>query len=358
MDAKLTDSQGKPSRSFTPPGAQSPSFRPFNRVIVFSQQFSTMQVHRNLADLPSFKHAVVTIGTFDGVHTGHQQIIEQMKSEARRIDGETVIITFHPHPRKIVNSASEIKLINTLEEKIELLGERGIDHLVVVPFTESFSKLTAEEYIREFLVERFHPHTIIIGYDHRFGRERKGDFHLMEDFSPVFGYSLLEIPVHVLHAISVSSTRIREAISHADIAAANELLGYDFFFEGTVIEGNKLGRTLGFPTANLQIADKEKLVPGNGVYAVTVKLREEKTQLGGMMNIGIRPTLGGQLRVIEVNIFDFDRDIYGETLRVHVKKHLRPEQKFNGLDALKQQLARDREEAIRSLPETGWLRQE
>jgi len=309
-----------------------------------------MQVYRNSSSFPPFKQAVVTIGTFDGVHTGHQQIIDQMKSEAGKIGGETVIITFHPHPRKIVNSASDIKLINTLDEKIELLAKKGIDHLVVVPFTESFSQQTPEQYIREFLVGQFHPHTIIIGYDHRFGKGRKGDFHLMEDLSDISGYRLLEIPVHLINAISVSSTRIREAVTMADMETANSLLGYDFFFEGTVIEGDRLGRTLGYPTANLRMDSEEKLIPGNGVYAVTVDLKEGGGQsshtMGGMMNIGIRPTVGGTSRVIEVNLFDFNQSIYGEVLRVYVKKHLRPEQKFRGLDALREQLAKDKELAL------------
>jgi riboflavin kinase / FMN adenylyltransferase len=318
-------------------------------ILYFRNSFSIMQVHRNSTSFPPFRQAVVTIGTFDGVHTGHQQIIEQLKNEASRIHGETVIITFHPHPRKIVNSSSNIKLINTLEEKIELLADRGIDHLVIVPFTESFSQLTAQEYIREFLVEKFHPHTIIIGYDHRFGKERKGDFHMMEDFSEAFGYVLLEIPVHVLHAISVSSTRIREAVSRGEVEAANELLGYDFFFEGKVVVGNKLGRTIGYPTANLQVENEEKLLPGDGVYAVKVELgvHSGSTQksYAGMMNIGMRPTIDGSTRVIEVNIFDFEGDLYGQTLRVYSKRHLRGEQKFNGLEALKQQLTKDKQQA-------------
>ncbi|PWT71018.1 MAG: riboflavin biosynthesis protein RibF [Bacteroidetes bacterium] len=314
-----------------------------------------MQVHRNSAILPSFKNAVITIGTFDGVHVGHQQIIEQLKNEAIRIQGETVIITFDPHPRKVIQAASNIKLINTLEEKIELLAEKGIDHVVVVPFTEQFSKLTAEQYVSEFLVEKFHPHTIIIGYDHRFGAGRQGDYHLLENLSETFNYKLLEIPVQVLHAISVSSTRIREAVAKSDIATANELLGYPFFFEGLVIQGDKLGRQLGYPTANLQIENQEKLLPGDGVYAVDVKFRTEaETQHDpalserhqGMMNIGFRPTLNGTRRMYEVNIFDFDQSIYGKHLRVFLKKFLRAEQKFNGLDALKAQLALDKKAAL------------
>jgi riboflavin kinase/FMN adenylyltransferase len=311
-----------------------------------------MQVYRNSDDLTIFKNAVITIGTFDGVHTGHQQVIEQLKNEAAKINGEAAIVTFDPHPRKVVNAASGIKLINTTNEKIELLEQKGIDHLVIVPFTDAFSKLTAEEYVSEFLIKKFHPHTIIIGYDHRFGAGRKGDYHLLENLSEAFQYVLREIPVHILNTISVSSTRIREAIAGGNMEAANELLGYPFFFEGLVVEGNKLGRKIGYPTANLNIGNDEKLIPGDGVYAVEVEIKDNTTDkqnkntLKGMMNIGFRPTVDGSKRIIEVNIFDFDKDIYGKTLRVHVKKILRGEQKFSGLDALKEQLARDRAESV------------
>jgi len=252
----------------------------------------------------------------------------------------------------VVSAASGIKLINTTDEKIELLSQKGIDHLVIVPFTDAFSKLTAEEYVSEFLIKKFHPHTIIIGYDHRFGAGRKGDYHLLEDLSETFNYVLREIPVHILNTISVSSTRIRETIASGNMEVANELLGYPFFFEGQVVEGNKLGRKIGYPTANLNINNDEKLIPGDGVYAVQVELKDgtahkqNHNTLQGMMNIGFRPTLDGTKRIIEVNIFDFDKDIYGKTLRVHVKKFLRGEQKFNGLDALKEQLARDKADSV------------
>lgn len=315
-----------------------------------------MHIYRNIDHLPAFRRAVVTIGTFDGVHTGHQQILEQLRQEAARIDGETVIITFHPHPRKIVKgAATDIRLLNTLQEKIGLLSEKGIDHLVIVPFTEAFSQLTAEQYVQEFLLGKFHPHTIIIGYDHQFGKGRAGDYHLLEDFSRREGFHLQEIPVHLLNEISVSSTRIREAIVRADLGTANRLLGYDFFFTGLVVDGNKLGRTLGYPTANLQIQDPEKLIPGDGIYAVEVTEQTQENmpftgpRLKGMMSIGIRPTIGGTSRVIEVNIFDFDGNLYGRQLRVYMKKHLRAEEKFPGLEELKQQLAKDKENALAAL---------
>jgi riboflavin kinase/FMN adenylyltransferase len=262
--------------------------------------------------------------------------------------------------------SAEVKLLNTLEEKIRLLSWQQIDHLVVVPFTEAFSELTAEEYVREFLCRKFQPHTVIIGYDHRYGKGRLGDYHLLEQFSGTEGFVLQEIPVHLLDAVSVSSTRIREAIGQADIGTANELLGYPYFFSGAVAEGKRLGRTIGFPTANIRVGSEEKLIPGDGVYAVEVGLVESDAisltipataeapvvapwkgvGFKGMMNIGMRPTVDGRERTIEVNIFDFNEDVYGRELRVVVRKYLRGEQKFAGLEALKGQLAVDRENAL------------
>ncbi|GGH62356.1 riboflavin kinase/FMN adenylyltransferase [Filimonas zeae] len=307
-----------------------------------------MQVHKDITQLPAFKNAVVTTGTFDGVHTGHQQIIAQLKAEADRVNGETVIITFHPHPRTVVkHNPSAVHLLNTLDEKIWLLRQKGIDHLVVVPFNEAFSNLSAHDYIHDFLYTRFRPHTVIIGYDHRFGKNRQGDYHLMEQKGVELGFVVKEIPEQVLNEVAISSTRIREAIAHNDVITANYCLGYPYFFEGLVVEGNRLGRTIGYPTANLRIQQEEKLVPGNGVYAVTINIAGEI--LKGMMNIGVRPTVNGVNRTIEVNIFDFDKDIYGQVLRINVHHYLRGEQKFNGLDALKEQLAHDRSQAIELL---------
>ncbi|CAN5660308.1 bifunctional riboflavin kinase/FAD synthetase [soil metagenome] len=305
-----------------------------------------MQGHTHIDQLPVFRNAVVTIGTFDGVHTGHQQIIAQLKEEAHAIGGETVIITFHPHPRKVV-AHKEVFVLNTLQEKTELLREKGIDHLVVVPFDEQFASQSAQEYVEHFLWQKFHPHTVIIGYDHRFGHGRQGDYHLLEDFGKQLGFLVKEIPEHVLNNITVSSTKIKEAILNSDIETSNNYLGYDYFFEGIVVEGNKLGRTLGYPTANLQIESTEKLIPGNGVYAVIAAV--EQSTYKAMMNIGVRPTVDGKKRMIEVNLFDFNQDIYGKTLRVYLKQYLRGEVKFNGLEDLKNQLSIDKESALRVL---------
>lgn len=327
-----------------------------------------MQVHRDIDNLPKFTTAVITIGTFDGVHVGHRQIINKLKVEALKIKGESVIITFHPHPRKVISSAIlGVRLINTLEEKIEVLSGLGIDHLVIVPFTDAFANQPAEEYIRNFLYEKFHPDTIIIGYDHRFGRERMGDYKLMEKMAPQLGFKIKEIPKHIIDEIAISSTNIREAILHTDIEMANKLLGYTFFFEGEVVHGNKLGRQLGYPTANLKIDDPEKVIPGDGIYAVYVDvngqwamvnnealtidspLTTHHSQYKGMMSIGFRPTVDGKKRVIEVNIFDFDKDIYGQTIRVYVKKFLRAEVKFNTLEELVKQIDQDKVESLKVL---------
>jgi riboflavin kinase/FMN adenylyltransferase len=326
-----------------------------------------MHVHRDIDRLPVFQNAVVTIGTFDGVHVGHRQIINKLKVEALKIKGESVLITFHPHPRKIISSAIlGVRLINTLEEKIEVVAGLGIDHLVIVPFTDAFANQPAEDYIRNFLVEKFHPDTIIIGYDHRFGRERLGDYKLLEKVAPQFGFKIKEIPKHILDEIAISSTNIREAVLHTDIEMANRLLGYTFFFEGEVVHGNKLGRQLGYPTANLKVQDPEKIIPGDGIYAVYVDINrkspvknEESTEVNsipvenlqykGMMSIGFRPTVDGKKRVIEVNVFDFSKDIYGKTMRVYVKKFLRAEVKFNTLEDLVKQIDQDKIDSLQVL---------
>ena len=328
-----------------------------------------MQVHRDIDNLPVFQNAVVTIGTFDGVHVGHRQIINKLKVEVLKNKGESVIITFHPHPRKIISSAIlGVRLINTLEEKIEVLSGLGIDHLVIVPFTDAFANQPAEEYVRDFLFEKFHPDTVIIGYDHRFGRERLGDYKLLEKMAAQYGFKIKEIPKHILDEIAISSTNIREAILHTDIAMANKLLGYTFFFEGEVVHGNKLGRQLGYPTANLKVQDAEKIIPGDGIYAVYVEERSQKSgdrhqtsdistfpleiesmQYKGMMSIGFRPTVDGKNRVIEVNVFDFNKDIYGKTMRVYVKKFLRAEVKFNNLEDLVKQIDQDKIDSLQVL---------
>lgn len=300
-----------------------------------------MKVYRNLDTLPSFINAVVTIGTFDGVHLGHQKIIQQVLAESEASGGESVLITFNPHPRKIVQPEKSLMQLTTMDERIELLKQQGINNMVIVPFTKEFSQQTALQYIHHFLVEKFHPFKIIIGYDHKFGNNREGDFRLLEQYASEFSYSVKEIDEELIQNAIISSTKIREALLEGNVKLAHSYLGYDYFFKGVVIEGNKLGRTIGYPTANLQMENPDKLVPGDGVYAVTCQLEGETRMLKGMMNIGTRPTVDGLNRMIEVNIFDFDEEIYGRHLKVWLKHYLRSEVKFSGIDALKEQLHKD-----------------
>jgi len=305
-----------------------------------------MKVYRSLQQLPVFTKAVLTIGTFDGVHMGHQQIIHQLLQEAIETGGESVLISFYPHPRKILQPDKMIPQLTTLEERIELLKKQGLDNLVVVQFNKEFAQQPPQQYIKDFLVDRFHPSLIIIGYDHKFGNNREGDYHLLEKMGEEYHYKVKEIPQQVLNEVAVSSTKIRQALMHGEAEKANQLLGYTYFFKGYVIEGNKLGRKLGYPTANLQMQDPDKLVPANGVYAVEAQIEGERRILKGMMNIGNRPTVDGTRRSIEVHIFDFDEDIYNRHLKVYVKFHLRDEVKFEGLEKLIQQLHLDKEKSI------------
>ncbi|MBM3440735.1 MAG: bifunctional riboflavin kinase/FAD synthetase [Bacteroidetes bacterium] len=308
-----------------------------------------MKVYRNINTIPHFNHAVVTIGTFDGVHVGHQLIIQNLIAETEASGGESLLITFHPHPRKVVYPDRNLMQLNTLEEKIGLLKKYGIHNLVVAPFTKAFSELTAMQYIEEFLVGKFNPAVIIIGYDHKFGNQREGDFKLLEAHAQRFGYRVKEMDEKLVNNAIVSSTRIRNALSSGDVDTANRELGYSYFFTGMVVDGNKFGRTMGFPTANLEINDADKLIPGNGVYAVTARLEGEEKIYKGMMNIGIRPTVDGTRKITEVHLFDFDRDIYGRHLTVWLQAYIRNEIKFSGTEALKAQLATDKQSAIQCL---------
>ena len=284
------------------------------------------------------------MGAFDGVHRGHQQIIARLQFLAQKVQGESVIITFHPHPRKVISSVpGEIKQLTSLNERIQLLEKAGIDHLVVVNFDYHFSNLTAEQYVQDFLVARFHPHTVIIGYDHRFGNKRNGNLELLKKYGTQLNFEVEEINEQIVEGEIVSSTHIRNYLLERDIQKANSLLGYAYFFEGFIVRGNQIGRTIGFPTANLHINDEEKLIPANGVYAVKVTGACLAHQIyNGMMNIGVRPTVDGQKKVIEVNIFHFDADIYENNITVFVYDYIRGEVKFEGLEGLKAQLNQDK----------------
>lgn len=317
-----------------------------------------MNVFYNLEELPVFKNAVITIGTFDGVHEGHKKILHQLKTEAQAVDGETIVITFHPHPRNIVGDTTGVKLLTTLEEKISLLKKEGINNLVIVPFTNEFANLTAEDYVTQFLHKKFKPRVLIIGYDHRFGKDRKGNYQLLEQYGKVLGFVVKEINQQVLQEITISSTRVRKALLQTDLITAQNLLGYEYFFEGTVIKGDQIGRTIGYPTANIQLNNEDKLVPGDGVYAVEIWIQDTRyeildnksniqhpissIQYQGMMYIGSRPVVNGKRRVIEINLFNFNEDIYNTTLKVVTKAYIRGDIHFEGLDALKEQLALDK----------------
>jgi riboflavin kinase/FMN adenylyltransferase len=306
-----------------------------------------MNIFYKIEELPIIKNPIVTIGTFDGVHKGHQQILNQLKSEASKVDGETLLITFNPHPRNIVGDTTGVQLLTTLQEKLMLLEKAAIDNVLVIDFNDSFSTLSASAFIEDFLYKFIRPHTIIIGYDHRFGKERKGNYSLLEAMGHKLNFWVKQIEPELLQEATISSTRIRKAILQHDVATAKDLLGYNYMFEGTVIQGDKIGRTIGYPTANLQMIETDKLVPGDGVYAVKVGLKSKlnllESQYNAMMYIGSRPVVNGKRRVIEVNIFNFDADIYDRILHVELMAYIRGDLPLNGLEALKNQLHHDKQ---------------
>jgi riboflavin kinase/FMN adenylyltransferase len=306
-----------------------------------------MQVHRTIEDLPPFSNTVITIGTFDGVHEGHRKLIDALIKEAKSAGGESVLITFDPHPRKIINPTEHLQLINTLDEKIGLLSKTGLDHLVIIPFNSAFAEQSADQYVENFLIGRFHPHTIIIGYDHHFGKGRQGNFNFLAAKADQYGYRLLEIPKYILDEIAVSSTKIRASLLQSDIETANKLLGYEFFSSGIVVKGDQLGRKLGYPTANLEYDDPDKIELGDGVYAAYATIQGQTKK--GMLSIGNRPTLKDSMQKVEINIFEWDKDIYGEKLRFTVKKFLRRQEKYASLEELKKQLATDKDNSLQVL---------
>ncbi len=304
-----------------------------------------MKVYNDLNNLPSFRNAVVTIGSFDGVHHGHQRIIDKVNQLAQSIGGESVLITFHPHPRLIVYPKDDsLRLLTTIDEKIHFLEKYGIDNLVIVPFTIEFSQQTADEYIEKFLVDRFHPRYIVIGYDHRFGLGRQGDVSYLKWYGQRKGFEVEVIEKQEVEDMAVSSTKIRNALEQGDVRAASRLLHHFFTLTGTVGRGQRIGTQLGFPTANVEISQPHKLIPPDGIYAVFIQHQDQRYQ--GMLYIGHRPTLGkGNHRTIEVNIFNFNKDIYGDRLRLELVDFLRHDEQFEDLEAMRQQLARDRQKA-------------
>lgn len=308
-----------------------------------------MKVYQGIDHFEKIQNAVVTAGTFDGVHIGHRTILNRLKEIANREDGESVLLTFFPHPRMVLQSDSDMKLINTIEEKTKLLEEAGIDHLIIHPFDMKFSRLSSMEFVRDLLVNKIGTKHLVIGYDHHFGRNREGSFEHLMEYGPLYGFQVEEIPAQDVDNVNVSSTKIRNALIEGDVALANEFLGKPFRISGKVIHGQKLGSSLGFPTANIQIEESYKLIPAVGVYAIQAELNSNTYK--GMMNIGYRPTIEDNSKTlsIEVHLFDFNQNIYGDTIDIHLMHRIRDELKFENKDALIKALDQDKRNAIHLL---------
>lgn len=300
-----------------------------------------MNVYYGIQEFKKLENAVVTSGTFDGVHLGHQKILKRLNEVAELTNGESVVITFYPHPRSVISPDNQIvKLLSTLEEKIELLEKSGVNNLLIVPFTREFSELSSEEFIQKILIETIGTKTLVIGYDHRFGKNREGGFDYLKLNKEKYGFGIEEISRQDIENVGVSSSKIRKALQEGDVPSADHFLGRNYSLSGVIVKGRQLGRTIGFPTANIQVREIAKLIPSDGVYAVKVYYNDEA--FGGMLNIGNRPTVDGTFQTVEVNIFEFDQEIYGEKLTIEFLQKIRNEQKFNGLDELKTQIAKDK----------------
>jgi riboflavin kinase/FMN adenylyltransferase len=308
-----------------------------------------LKVYKDIAQFEAVNKPILTIGTFDGVHLGHKKILDRLKELKSLHGGETVVFTFDPHPRTVLfPEQKDLKLITTTAEKTDLIEKAGIDHLIIYPFSREFALLSSEEYIKEFLVTRLHTKLLVIGYDHRFGHKREGNIETLKKFSKDLAYTVEEIPAHDIDSINISSTRIRRALEEGNISTANTYLGYPYFFTGKVVEGKKLGRSIGYPTVNIEIESSLKLLPAIGVYAVTVEFEERL--LKGMLNIGTNPTTDEDGKIkLEVNIFELNEDLYTKQLKVNVHSRLRNEEKFANLVGLKNQLAMDRINALKAL---------
>lgn len=309
-----------------------------------------MKIYRKVSQFPELQHTILTSGTFDGVHLGHQKIIQHVIDLKKCTPkAQTVVLTYHPHPRLVLfPDQKDLKLLTTLEEKIILLEDLGIDHLCVIPFTKKFAETSSENFIKKIIQQKLQTRQFVIGYDHRFGKNREGGFEYLKENEDRFGFKVEEISRQDIEENAISSTRIRKALFEGDVETANELLGYEFSITGKVVKGKQIGRTIGYPTANLKLEDKHKLIPKQGIYAVRVYHKYE--YYGGMLSIGVRPTIGKNLKqTIEVNIFDFDKDIYDKNITLQFVKFLREEEKYNSLDELKIQLARDKEESLEVL---------
>jgi len=303
-----------------------------------------LKVFHSINQFKSKAKTIVTHGTFDGVHIGHKKIIKRLLFSAKELNCKSLVLTFFPHPRMVLQKDSDVKLINTIEEKINLLAKTGLDNLVIHPFDQVFSRLTAEEFVKNVLVDSFNVKKIIIGHDHRFGRNRTADIDDLIAFSEVYGFEVEQIYAQEINEVAVSSTKIRNATLDGNIDLANNYLDYNYSFKGKIVKGKKLGRTIGFPTANFEIEDIYKLIQQNGVYVIQSKINE--TTIFGMMNIGFNPTVGVNAKTIEVCYFDFNDDLYVQLLTVTILHRLRSEQKFDSLDSLKQQFKSDQKAAL------------
>ena len=310
-----------------------------------------MKVFNNIAQVRNISNAVVTIGTFDGVHIGHQAIFKKMKELAQSVDGQTVVVTFSPHPRQVLNiDSSNLRFICTEEEKLKRFEQFGIDNVVVIKFTKEFARTPSDEFIKDFIIERIKPSYIVVGYDHHFGKNRMGDFELLSKLGQQFNFKVERVEAQDVDEVAVSSTKIRHALAIGDVATANRLLGYPYSVTAEVVRGNMIGRTIGFPTANLELQKEYRLINNAGVYTCLVDYNGLTYK--AMANIGKRPTIGDRDDdnfIIEVNIFDFDQDIYGQHITVRFLDRIRDEVKFTGLEALKAQLNQDRERAKKML---------
>lgn len=304
-----------------------------------------MNIYKDISEFSSKKNVVLTAGTFDGVHLGHKKIIEQVVSAAKKLGGESVILTFFPHPRMVLYPENnDLLLLNTIEERIELLKDSGIDHLIIHPFSIAFSRITSLDFVRDILVNKLNTKKLVIGYDHHFGKNREGSFEHLKEYSPLYGFEVEEIPAQEIQQINISSTKIRNSLLIGEIQAANQFLGYEYFLNGTVVEGSKIGRQLGFPTANINVDEEYKLIPANGVYAVKIKM--EDNHYSGMLNIGNRPTIKEGDVTIEVNIFNFNQESYNKPIRIEFFEKIRNEVKFNELSELQQQLNHDKQKVL------------
>ncbi len=303
-----------------------------------------LKIFHSINDFSSTKKTILTLGTFDGVHIGHKKILKKLTQNTENQKYESLVLTFFPHPRMVLQEHSDIKLLNTIDEKIDLLEKIGIENLVIHPFDEAFSRLTAEEFVSNILVDRFHIQKIVIGHDHRFGRNRTANIDDLIAYGKEYGFEVEQISVQEINDISVSSTKIRNALLEGDMALANDYLGYNYFLTGSIIQGKQLGRTIGFPTANLKIEENYKLIPQNGVYIV--KSIIDGQSVFGMMNIGFNPTVDGQKQSIEIHYFDFNADLYNQKISVSILQRIRSEQKFESVDLLKEQLEKDKKTAL------------